>query len=105
MKVVKIKGKVYQKNEVEKNAKIVKKWFVIQQLNKSTLEEKYYCIEDIEKLEKEYEGALNKLDKEKKKFYEEYMNEAMKETFPIIKDVSSYHKIRPKDGVEYCIYY
>ena len=105
MKIVKILGKIYSKDEVENNAKIVKKWFVIKQINNCTFEEKYYCIENVENIEKEYEKAMEKLDKEKREFYEEYMRENMKETFPIIKDVSSYHKIRPDDGVEYCIFY
>ena len=105
MKIIKIKGKVYCKSEVENNAKIVKKWFVIKQVNNCTFEDKYYCIESIEEIEKEYEKIMKGLDKEKREFYEEYMKENMLETFPIIKDVSSYHKIRPDDGVEYCIYY
>ena len=105
MKVIKIMGKVYCKNEVENNAKIVKKWFVIEQIKNCTFEEKYYCIDNVESIEKEYEEAMKKLDKDRREFYEEYMRETMRETFPIIKDVSSFHKIRPSDGVEYCIFY
>ena len=105
MKIIKIKGKVYCKEEVENNAKIVKKWFVIKQISNCTFEDKYYCIEDTEELEKEYENVMKGLDKSKREFYEEYMKETMLETFPIIKDVSSFYKIRPDDGVEYCIYY
>ena len=105
MKIIKILGKVYNKSEVENNAKIVKKWFVIEQVKNCTFEEKYYCIDNVENIEKEYEKVMEKLDKEKREFYEEYMRETMKETFPIIKDVSSFYKIRPEDGVEYCILY
>ena len=105
MKIIKIKGKVYCKSKVEAYAKIVKKWFVIKQINNCTFEEKYYCIDNVDDIEKEYEKTIEGLDKEKRDFYEEYMRETMKETFPILKDVSSFHKIRPDDGVEYCIYY
>ena len=105
MKVVKIVGKSYDKDEVEQNAKIVKKWFVIQQVKNCTFKEKYYRIERVEDIENEYNALINKMDKTKREFYEEYMRETMKETFPVIKDVSSFHKIRPSDGVEFCIHY
>ena len=48
---------------------------------------------------------MKKCDVETREHYEEYVQENWKDTHPIIKDVSSFEKIRPKDGVEMCILY
>ena len=103
MKIVKIKGKEYKKDEVAQNALIVKKWFVIQQIMKNDISEKYHIIEKPENIDTEYISVLKTCEEKKRLFYIEYINENWKETFPIMKDVSSFEKIRPKDGVEFCI--
>ena len=103
MKVIKLVGKEYRKDEVAKNALIVKKWFVIQQIGKKDMSNKYHNISVPENVEIEYNKAIKTCDEQTQKFYTEYINENWKETFPIIKDVSSFDKIRPADGVEFCI--
>ena len=50
-----------------------------------------------------FDMKITKCDKSTKEFYEEYLRENWKLTFPIMKDVSYFHKIRPDDGVEFCI--
>ena len=42
---------------------------------------------------------------EEKEHYRKHINENWKDTHPIMKNVSSYGKIRPKDGIEFCILY
>ena len=48
---------------------------------------------------------ISKCTKEEKEHYQRYINENWRYTHPIMKDVSSFEKIRPKDGVEFCILY
>ena len=103
MKVIKLVGKEYHANEVAQNALIVKKWFVIQQILKTDISSKYHEISVPENIESEYTKIIQTCNEETRKFYSEYINENWKETFPIMKDVSSFEKIRPKDGVEFCI--
>ena len=103
MKVIKIIGKEYSPDEIEINSRIVRKWISAAQILKKNIDDKYHVINDIEKVEKEYETCLNLLSEEDKKFYEQYISENWKETFPIMKDVSKFEKVRPKDGVEFCV--
>ena len=103
MKVIKLVGKKYDEKELEHNSKIVRKWFIIKQVNKENIEGKYHAIDDCQLIEKTYNELLNKMDAETKVFYEKYLNENWKETFPIMKDVSAYSKIRPSDGTEFCL--
>ena len=42
---------------------------------------------------------------EVREHYEKYIEEDWRATHPIMKDVSSFEKIRPKDGIEFCILY
>ena len=103
MKVVKLIGKRYEVNELEENSKIVRKWLVIKKLKKETLDEKYYTIEDCKNVTKLFNEMIMEVDVETRKFYQDYIDESWKETFPIMKDVSAYAKIRPTDGTEFCI--
>ena len=48
---------------------------------------------------------MQECDSKTRESYMEYINEHWKETHPIMKDVSSFEKIRPSDGVEFCILY
>ena len=48
---------------------------------------------------------MKECDSKTKKHYENYIAENWKNTHPIMKDVSSFEKIRPKDGIEFCILY
>ena len=52
-----------------------------------------------------YESIMEKCDEETRNHYEKYITENWEVTHPIMKDVSSFEKIRPKDGVEFCILY
>ena len=104
MKVIKIIGKKYDKKEIETNAKLVKKWYVIQQINKADLKGKHHEIKNIEGLEKEFAEVMKKLDETSRIFYQEYIDEKWQLSHPIMSDVSRFEKIRPKDGVEFCLY-
>ena len=103
MKVIKILGKKYEKNELEANSVIIRKWLACKQMEKVEIHGKYHVIENVEVVEKKYNELLAKAGTENKKFYEEYLAENWKNTFPIMRDVSSFEKIRPEDGVEFCI--
>ena len=103
MKIIKIVGKEYSPEEIETNSKIIRKWISIAQIQKKDINEKYHQINNIEEVEVEYEKCLSKLNEQDKKFYTEYLNETWQNTFPIMKDVSRFAKIRPKDGVEFCV--
>ena len=46
---------------------------------------------------------MKKAKPEDRESYEMHVKENWKETFPIMKDVSRFAKIRPKDGVEFSI--
>ena len=48
---------------------------------------------------------MKRQDPDVRKHYENYIRENWRCTHPIMKDVSSYEKIRPADGVEFCILY
>ena len=52
MIVVKIKGKSYKKEERESNSKIIRKWFINGCIENKAFSEKYYCIENVEEVEK-----------------------------------------------------
>ena len=104
MKVIKIVGKKYDTNEIESNAKVVKKWYVIQQVKKIELSGKYHEIGNIQQIENEYEMILGKMNKADKKFYQNYIEEKWQLSHPIMSDVSRFEKIRPADGVEFCLY-
>ena len=103
MIVIKIQGKSYDPNEIERNSKIIRKWFVLKQLNKEEIIGKYHTIENCTEIENLYTKAIKSVDEKEKTFYETYLQENWKETHPILKDVSSYEKIRPHDGVEFCM--
>ena len=103
MKIIKIIGKEYLPNEIEMNSKVVRKWISIAQILKKDISEKYHHIENVEEVETEYEKCLSKLNEQDKKFYTEYLNEPWQNTFPIMKDVSRFAKVRPNDGVEFCV--
>lgn len=103
MKVVKLIGKNYEVNELEENSKIVRKWLVIKKLKKEEIRGKYHNIENFEEINKVFDKMINELDAETKNFFKKYINENWKETFPIMKDVSAYAKVRPEDGTEFCI--
>ena len=103
MKIVKIIGKKYSPDELETNSKIIRKWLSIAQIKKKDISDKYHQIEDIEAIEKEYETCLSTLNEEQKAYYKNYLAENWKETFPIMKDVSKYERIRPNDGIEFCV--
>ena len=104
MKVIKIVGKKYDKKEVEENAKIVKKWYVVQQVKKNDLKGKYHEIGNTDAIENEYRTLMSVLCDEKQKFYTDYIDENWQTSHPIMSDVSRFEKIRPKDGVEFCLY-
>ena len=40
---------------------------------------------------------------EEKVGYEKHVSENWKDTFPIMRDVSRFEKVRPEDGIEFCI--
>ena len=103
MKIIKIIGKEYLPNEIEMNSKIIRKWISVAQILKKDISEKYHQINNIEEVENEYEECLSKLNEQDKKFYTEYLNESWQNTFPIMKDVSRFAKVRPSDGVEFCV--
>ena len=103
MKIVKLIGKRYEVNELEENSKVVRKWLVVKKLKKENLDKKYYSIQNIEEVTKLFDDMIAKLDEETREFYMNYIKESWKETFPIMKDVSAYAKIRPTDGTEFCI--
>ena len=103
MRVVKIIGKKYEVKELEENSKIVRKWLVIKKLRGEEIVGKHHIIDNWEEVTKIYEEMVSKLENEDKDFYKKYMDENWKETVPIMKDVSAYAKIRPKDGVEFCV--
>ena len=103
MKVVKIIGKKYNVTELEENSKVIRKWLAIKQMKKVEIKGKYHIIEDCNEVNKSFNELMETADNVTKKFYQEYINENWKETVPIMKDVSSYAKIRPDDGVEFCI--
>ena len=103
MIVVKIQGKLYKPDEIERNSKIVRKWFILKQINKEEIIGKYHTIENCTKIEEQYIKAIESVNEKDKIFYEKYLQENWKETHPILKDVSSYEKIRPHDGVEFCM--
>ena len=104
MKVIKIVGKKYNKSEIDSNAKIIKKWYVIQQVKKNELNGKYHEIGNIIEVETEFEMILKQLSNEDKQFYTDYVNEKWQLSHPIMSDVSRFEKIRPEDGVEFCLY-
>ena len=103
MKVIKILGVKYDKNELNANSIIIRKWLICNQIEKKEIPGKYHTISDTNLVEKRYEELIGSVDKGTKKFYNEYLNESWTETFPIMKDVSAYEKIRAKDGVEFCV--
>ena len=103
MKVIKIVGKEYVPEENEKNSRIIRKWISVAQILKKDISEKYHQINNIEEVETEYEKCVSKLNEQDKKFYNEYLNESWLNTFPIMKDVSRFAKVRPDDGVEFCV--
>lgn len=103
MKIVKLVGKRYNKNELEENSKIVRKWYIIKQIKKEEIIGKYHEIENVDDISRTYEELMKKTDNETKEFYQKYINENWKETYPIMKDVSAYAKIRPSDGTEFCL--
>ena len=104
MKVIKIVGKKYDKKEIEANSKIIRKWYIIKQIDKEEIIGKYHQIINIKEIEDRYHKEMQKADECSKRYYEEYINENMVETYPIMKDVSSFGKIRPDDGVEFCLF-
>ena len=103
MKVVKLVGKDYEIGELEENSKIVRKWLVVKKLQKEEIKGKYHEIKNCEEVTNKFQEMMKKESDEVRQFYEKYINENWKETFPIMKDVSAYAKIRPKDGTEFCI--
>ena len=103
MKVIKIIGKKYDRNELEINSKIIRKWLSVAQIMKKDISDKYHQIMNIEEVEKEYELCLGTLNEEQKTYYKNYIAENWKETFPIMKDVSKYERVRPNDGIEFCV--
>ena len=103
MKIIKIIGKVYSPNEIEANSKIVRKWLSSAQILKKNISGKYHEINNVEEVEKEYDTCLKSLNEEDKKYYSQYISENWKETFPIMKDVSRFENVRPKDGIEFCV--
>ena len=103
MKIIKIIGKKYSQNEIETNSKIVRKWLSSAQILKKDISGKYHEIENVEETEKEYEKCFSTLNEEDKKYYSHYIAENWKETFPIMKDVSRFEKVRPDNGVEFCV--
>ena len=104
MKVIKIIGKKYDRNEIEANAKIIKKWYVIQQIKKTNLDGKYHEIGNIDHMETEFMTLMKQLNNETRQFYNDYIDEKWQLSHPIMSDVSRFEKIRPKDGVEFCLY-
>lgn len=53
MLVIKILGKQYDKNELQENSIIIRKWFAIRCIEKLTFTDKYYEIKEINKVEKQ----------------------------------------------------
>ena len=103
MKIVKIVGKSYNEDELEENSKTIRKWYVIKQLKKEEIAGKYHEIQNVEEIKRTYEKLMTGVDEATRKFYQEYIKENWKETYPIMKNVSSYAKIRPDDGIEFCL--
>ena len=103
MKVVKLVGKKYEIGELEENSKVVRKWLVVKKLQKEEITGKYHEIKNGDEVTSKFKEMLEKENDDTRKFYEEYINENWKDTFPIMKDVSAYIKIRPEDGTEFCI--
>ena len=103
MKVIKITGKEYSPSELETNSKIIRKWLSIAQITKKDISGKYHIIDSTEMVEKEYDSCLKTLSEEQKAYYSNYISENWTETFPIMKDVSRFERVRPKDGVEFCV--
>ena len=103
MKVIKIVGLSYNRDEVEKNSIIIRKWLIINQLKDTPIPGKYHRIESVRAVENEYEELIAKVDESARNFYREYLAETWTETFPIMKDVSRVEKMRADDGVEFCI--
>ena len=103
MKVIKIIGKKYSPDELEANSKIIRKWLSIAQIKKKDISDKYHQIMDTAAVEKEYETCLGTLNEELKAYYINYIAENWQETFPIMKDVSKYERVRPNDGIEFCV--
>ena len=103
MKIIKIIGKEYSPNEIETNSKIIRKWLSTAQILKRDISGKYHEINNVEEIEKEYETCFTSLNKEDKEYYAQYISENWKDTFPIMKDVSRFKKVRPNDGVEFCV--
>ena len=103
MKVIKILNIKYKSDEIEANSKIIRKWLIIKQVKKEKLIGKYHQIDSIEKVEAEYKEIYGTLSEENQEFYRKYLNENWTETHPIMKDVSRYSKIRPDDGIEFCV--
>ena len=52
MIVVKLVGKEYRKDEIQKNSIRVRKWFAIQCIKNMSFENKYYEIPENEEIEK-----------------------------------------------------
>ena len=104
MKIIKIIGKKYSPSELETNSKIIRKWLSIAQIKKKDISDKYHQILDTEAVEKDYETCLGTLNEEQKAYYKNYISENWKETFPIMKDVSKYERVRPNDGIEFCVF-
>ena len=104
MKVIKIIGKKYRKEEVEENALIVKKWYIIQQIKKNDLQGKYHEIKNVEENESEFVTLFNNLGKNDQRFYQDYLDEKWQLSHPMMSDVSRFEKVRPSDGIEFCLY-
>lgn len=103
MKVIKLLGKVYDADKLEENSKIVRMWLIVKQIKKEDITGKHHTIADCNKVIEEYKTSLLNVKEEDRKFYEKYLNENWRETHPIMKDVSSFKKIRPTDGTEFCV--
>ena len=52
MIVVKLKNVKYKTEEREQNSKIIRKWFINMCIMNNEFKEKYYCIEDIQEVER-----------------------------------------------------
>ena len=103
MKVIKIIGKKYSPDELETNSKIIRKWLSIAQIKKTDISGKYHQIMNTDAVEKEYKICLGTLNDEQKAYYKNYISENWQETFPIMRDVSKYERVRPNDGIEFCV--
>ena len=53
MIVIKIVGKTYKKDELQRNSVIIRKWFATQCINKKELNQKYHTISDNDAIEEE----------------------------------------------------